>query len=408
MMNATEFVVVLIVGWAFSPDFWPSSMREYFFPARRPVKEDAREVIREHTTYRRTRDFATNLERPADHSQHQLASDSPRKVTPSTSQANRTQPDHHQSTVVEKPPRNLQEPAGGAALDTSAKEASARVQQLRANLLKAEEMLRHQYYVEVFLEEKRDYTDGPVRLVNANDGVKDCLGLLLRFDLSASIKRTLELQHTYLARETWHARQTEENDRVGFEIRNRRRQTSLRLRDVLDGDNTSFDGRTKEDVISELRAEYDVLNDMYKDWDNKEKMVDNSLQSTADGLIKSQIEVMAHIQDAYRYSRLIGDPEKEEFPIEWYDFDEEYNKAYKRNFPEGWDDYDQDHLWSEDEDQDEGKSEEHVADDALGEEKEQSTNKEKCDEHTAGEEKDKNGCLESVREKKSSRRNSIA
>ena len=61
----------------------------------------------------------------------------------------------------------------------------------------SEEELRSQTYCTVFPEDPEDYTAGPPRMVIANDGVKDCAGLLMTLTLSNKIKQSIRAQRGF-------------------------------------------------------------------------------------------------------------------------------------------------------------------------------------------------------------------
>ena len=81
-----------------------------------------------------------------------------------------------------------------------------------------EQAIRDQNYIKYEGEDESDYTAGPVRIVFANDGVKDeCGALLLNLDLSSKIRKAIWAQRAY----TREANRAAKLDGVNFNFENK-------------------------------------------------------------------------------------------------------------------------------------------------------------------------------------------
>ncbi|CZT18625.1 uncharacterized protein RCC_04469 [Ramularia collo-cygni] len=213
-------------------------------------------------------------------------------------------------------------------------------QRLHQIQLEREQALRDPYYVTVRQEEYTDYTDGPARLIGANDGIRNCLALLLRADLSQSIKLVLDRQRLYLAHENWAENKECEIHQFQVMLLNEKRTPGAGLRSVTDRglSNPWVEGRPKDKRNHEI--DQDVMWRMGKNVDDEEREMELQLKYDAAGLRRCHLRVMKQIEEAFIRARL-WEPEELDggSPAKFYNFQDEYWKAYDQLF--GPDDY----LW---------------------------------------------------------------
>lgn len=189
--------------------------------------------------------------------------------------------------------------------------------QLTGAGVEAEQALRNEKYLRFEGEDETDYTEGPVRLVDAFDGVKECGALLLNLDLSVRIQRALRAQRDFAKAQRIAVRELEVN--LAFERKLKREISNHNSRLAhLEGDKEGDEHRALADGLSTL-----------------EMMLDNAklerqgakagLESKGTMLREIQAMVNAYLEDAFVFAQLL-EPEDEtpDTPIEDRDLQQEY------------------------------------------------------------------------------------
>ncbi|PIB01496.1 hypothetical protein CB0940_00181 [Cercospora beticola] len=193
--------------------------------------------------------------------------------------------------------------------------------------------IRDLHYVQVEEENSpEDYTDGPARLVLATDGLKNCPSLLLTFDLGLKIIRASELQRRY-SRE---ARHTDSQIRKikQFEMKLKREIQSHRTR--ISMAEAQEEKAQEQDSInptkSSLQTELHVLEGMLQGAGIRKQELTVGLTFRGTLLREAQAEVTAYLDEAFVAGNLLATDTEEELPVEDFDLQEEYQKAYQEEF----------------------------------------------------------------------------
>lgn len=184
-----------------------------------------------------------------------------------------------------------------------------------------EQTVRERAYVWSEHEDPEDYTDGPVRMVAASDGLKRCCALLMTFDFSAKVQRALQAERDFLQLKKTSLKQ---------------RKISMRLECDLNCEISNHELRIsalerKEDPdeakINSLKEERSYLQRMLKGVEIDEQCNLSLVKSQLDNLQRIQAEANAHLEEAFVCARLLdANEQRPESPIEYLDLKEEYQR----------------------------------------------------------------------------------
>lgn len=184
--------------------------------------------------------------------------------------------------------------------------------------------LRQQKYLVFAGEDESDYTEGPVRIIDAFDGIKDSGALLLNLDFSQRIQRAVIAEREFAKSERVVTRQMEVA--LSFESKIRREisnhQSRLALRDS--------DEEKSNELEANLQEELQVLESLMRDSQDDRQAMNVRQQDKATLLRAIQSEANAYLEDAFVAARLLepesGEPDT---PIEEKDLQTEY-MAYRQ------------------------------------------------------------------------------
>ncbi|GIZ40849.1 hypothetical protein CKM354_000417200 [Cercospora kikuchii] len=196
----------------------------------------------------------------------------------------------------------------------------------------AQQAIRDQHYVSFFEENSpEDYTDGPARFVLATDGIKDGVALLLTFDLGLKINRATELHRIY-SREKRHADAQSDKIRdfvstINSEILSHR--TRIAIAKSLD---VSQDQDSTSATVRSLELELHVLEGMLQDMDFRQQSLEGQLRFRGEMLREAQEDVANYLDEAFVAGNLVAPDSEEEIPVEEFELQSEYQKAFQEEF----------------------------------------------------------------------------
>jgi hypothetical protein len=184
---------------------------------------------------------------------------------------------------------------------------------------------REQTYTKFGTEEPDDFTDGPARFIASADGVKNCVALLVPYDLSQKIQAALRGQHEY--------------ERVELEAIFRKQSLS-RLRSAVHREianckarlyNLEDEGRMETEDARRLEQQLANLQLMMPDVEGRRNQVSIDVDIQAERLRNRQAAVTAHLEEAFICARLTNPHEKEPEPeMRKLDVSQEYLEFCQR------------------------------------------------------------------------------
>ncbi|KAF2214949.1 hypothetical protein CERZMDRAFT_95325 [Cercospora zeae-maydis SCOH1-5] len=189
---------------------------------------------------------------------------------------------------------------------------------------------RDQEYVQFVGENSpEDYTDGPLRFIETTDGVKDCVALLVTFDTSRKIIEASDIQRQY-SRETRHAEEQMKEilrfeSEVGSEILSHRARISQE-------ESRDQEQETTSACIAKLRAELGVLENMLPQLDVRKQELIASINWRGGMLTEAYAAVAKQLDEAFVAGNLLAPDNEEEIPVEHFELQEEYQKAFIAEF----------------------------------------------------------------------------
>ena len=182
-----------------------------------------------------------------------------------------------------------------------------------------EQALRTKKYIEFVGEDETDYTAGPVRIVDAFDGVKESGAILLNLDFSAKIQNAVRAQRDFAKYERVATRQVEVALNYEASIWTEIANHQSRLACMED------DAEADKELQLALNEEVATLEMMLKDSENERQSVAARQQDLATMVREIQAEVNAYLEEAFVFAKLL-EPESNEpdTPIEERDLQNEY------------------------------------------------------------------------------------
>lgn len=182
----------------------------------------------------------------------------------------------------------------------------------------AQEM-RDPFYVTFNVEEREDYTEGPARFILAADGVKDCVAMLMTFDLSQVIQESIRAQREYTRIETLGLFHRQSLWRLEHGIQREIASCNTRLAIMEE------EGRLQSGDAHKLERQLANLELMVPDVQSRRERTHADLDSQARALRNLQADVNAHLEDAFIHAHLLAEEEEESEPeIEELDLAREY------------------------------------------------------------------------------------
>ena len=179
------------------------------------------------------------------------------------------------------------------------------------------QLLRNQVYYLFEYEDASDYTEGPCRLADATDGVKDCAALLMTLSLSAKIQEAVKAQRAFAK-----AKRSASNKKLAC----------LRLRSTLNAEIANRKNQIKKGVEDD--AQLECLEEQQRNLEQmlegnrvEEQLIKNSLENDGQRLLRTQEQAMAEIEEAFVAARLLESvDDTPDTPVEDLDLDQEYQK----------------------------------------------------------------------------------
>lgn len=182
----------------------------------------------------------------------------------------------------------------------------------------AQEM-RDPFYVAFNVEERQDYTGGPARFILAADGVKDCVAMLMTFNLSQVIQESIRAQREYTRIETLGLFHRQSLWRLEHGIQREIASCNTRLAIMEE------EGRLQSSDAHKLERQLANLELMVSDVQSRRERTHADLNSEARRLRNLQADVNVHLEDAFIHARLLAEEEEESEPeIEELDLAQEY------------------------------------------------------------------------------------
>ena len=188
-----------------------------------------------------------------------------------------------------------------------------------------QQAIREQTYITFNGEDQDDYTEGPVRMILAADGVKRCAALLMTLDLSSKIQRALKLQKDLAKARRRALRQTEVNLHFGFDLDSQIASHKSRLAMLSQAE-------TPDEVLkSILQEELLTLELVVEENAADRQTIQNNLEFKGQILRDIQEEANAAIDEAFIRAHLV-EPEDDspDIPIESLDLQTEYQAFLER------------------------------------------------------------------------------
>jgi hypothetical protein len=186
-----------------------------------------------------------------------------------------------------------------------------------------EQSRREAQYLYFDGEDETDYTAGPVRMVNASDGVKqDCTALLMTLDLSAKIQEAVRARREFSAAE----KAAERQDDVNYNFENKleaqiakHEHRLLLLKDVVDEERVA-EAKILQDELTKLQL-------LLENTKARRQCIAADIKVLATNLQEVQAELNAVLAEAFVSARLVEPAvEEPEEPLQELDIDEEYQR----------------------------------------------------------------------------------
>jgi hypothetical protein len=185
----------------------------------------------------------------------------------------------------------------------------------------AEELqaLRDKAYIAFEGEEESDYTKGPVRIVDASDGVESCGALLLNLELSAKLQKAIQGLRAFEKQERIRLKKERELVNLSFAISGQKSSLRCRL----------FDLKKKDPVDLEEKAalenEMSVLERMDKEYSEESQRLKMNLEFHGRRVRKLQSEALAIISEAFVAAQLLQQvDDTPDTPVEPMILEQEY------------------------------------------------------------------------------------
>jgi hypothetical protein len=180
--------------------------------------------------------------------------------------------------------------------------------------------MRDLQYLRFNGEDEWDYTEGPVRIVDANEGAKDCAALLLNLDFSGRIQRALRAQREFLKEERQLYGHMEKSTAFEWKIQLEISSHSSKILDLEQVNGT-------EDQRASLEDERSTLEAMLENSKNEGELRQTRLNEMATNLRAIQTEVNAYLEEAMVHACFFEPPSDEpDTPIPEMDLQEEFQK----------------------------------------------------------------------------------
>ncbi|KAK3713080.1 hypothetical protein LTR37_008765 [Vermiconidia calcicola] len=177
-------------------------------------------------------------------------------------------------------------------------------------------------YITFDTEEPDDYTDGLPRMVDANDGVKNCVALLMTLTLSDAIKRAIKAQRGYAKAEAKAERELDETHSLERKLRSEISNHDYRLC-MIEEDPTTSDAEQKE-ALEQVLA---VLKLMMENCKVNRLSIDAQLRTNATFWRAKQAKVNEWLEDAFVEAQLLeSEAEEPDVPVKEVDLQHEYQE----------------------------------------------------------------------------------
>lgn len=186
-----------------------------------------------------------------------------------------------------------------------------------------DEQMKYGYDCTMEDEAEEDYTNGPCRLRIVPDGDKFSAALMLKFDLSARIKRVIESQRSHQKKQTQAELQLDEFENFEDKLREVIDDKEFRLGTDLGGDDADVD------AIASINRELEILKILAGNTKMKKEILSNNLRWSADELLERQTAVMEYLNEAFIEALLIGSGDAETLPVEVLDLETEYQDVHR-------------------------------------------------------------------------------
>ncbi|KAK3073725.1 hypothetical protein LTR53_004422 [Teratosphaeriaceae sp. CCFEE 6253] len=189
----------------------------------------------------------------------------------------------------------------------------------------AEAAAREAVYIYFDVEESSDYTDGPARLVNAVDGVKDCTALLMTMELSAMVQKAVQAQRAYDAAAALTLEKRVVNSRFESKLRQSIRAHERRILQL-----EKSDGAEAADGVAGLQDEAGKLQLLLANTEAAQQGSKARLGTQADNLRKIQANLTACMEEALVHANIIEPAPEQPIPeVPDLDVEQEYQRLCK-------------------------------------------------------------------------------
>ncbi|KAK3723478.1 hypothetical protein LTR37_001730 [Vermiconidia calcicola] len=175
-----------------------------------------------------------------------------------------------------------------------------------------EQSMREVCYLKYQGEDETDYTDGPIRFVDAFDGVKESGALLMNLDLSAKIQRAIRAQRDFERADRAAAREKEVILRFQRELGREIAHHEYRLVKVA-----SVEEEEAQTAKAEVEDELSVLKLMLQEIKGRRQCIESRMQTQTEMLVRIQSDVNAYLEEAFVCGLLLEPaPEEMDTPVE--------------------------------------------------------------------------------------------
>ncbi|KAI7352974.1 hypothetical protein KC354_g11752 [Hortaea werneckii] len=163
-----------------------------------------------------------------------------------------------------------------------------------------QQAIRNESYIISTGEEPEDYTEGPARLVVANDGIKECAALLLTWELSAKVQQAVEAQrnHDRLRQKAVRTLEVALNFEMDLETEIANHESRLSMLET--------EGIPDQERVVALQEELATLKSMLKDSCEARQAADVQKVSETAALAEVQAGVITTLEEAFVHARLVA------------------------------------------------------------------------------------------------------
>ncbi|KAI6904737.1 hypothetical protein KC318_g5947 [Hortaea werneckii] len=163
-----------------------------------------------------------------------------------------------------------------------------------------QQAIRNESYIISTGEEPEDYTEGPARLVVANDGIKECAALLLTWELSAKVQQAVEAQrnHDRLRQKAVRTLEVALNFEMDLETEIANHESRLSMLET--------EGIPDQERVVALQEELATLKSMLKDSCEARQAADVQKISETAALAEVQAGVITTLEEAFVHARLVA------------------------------------------------------------------------------------------------------